>query len=65
MQFLELCQGGSGSILLWKSISSDQVAMCMLKTHFANQSLQSAAAFLTNVCQKNQWENVLGGLADA
>ena len=65
MQFLALCQGGSGSILLWKSISSDQVAICMPKTHFAYQSLQSAAAFLPNVCQKNQWEIVLGGLADA
>jgi hypothetical protein len=37
----------------------------MPKTHFAYQSLQSAEAFLPNVCQKNQWENVLGGLADA
>ena len=65
MQFLALCQGCSGSILLWKSISSQQVAIFMPKTHLAYQSWQSAAAFLPNVCQQNQWENVLGGPADA
>ena len=54
MQFLALCQGCSGSILLWKSISSQQVAIFMPKTHLAYQSLQSAAAFLPNVCQQNQ-----------
>ncbi len=50
MQFLALCQSCSGSILLWKSISSEQVAMYMPKTHFAYQSLQSAARIIPAKC---------------